>query len=248
VNIYHDFGLIEAVFITLMPLCDIQDKQTMAKKRNNCVTLLGGAGVDDDVLARAMRLAPDLYCADGGANAALARGLKPTAVFGDLDSILPETEQMLSCPIHLVDDQNSTDFEKCLGNISAKVMLCMGFVGGRLDHSLAAVNALAKFPDTRAILVGDRDISFLAPPDFEFDANIGDRVSLFPLAASRAKSHGLLWPLDALTFGPTTQIGTSNQASHQTVQLYDVTGSLLVILPLRFLEPVSERLINTPED
>jgi thiamine pyrophosphokinase len=218
----------------------------MTKIRSSIATLLGGAAVDRDILSQALRLAPQLYCADGGANTAVKLGVSPVAVIGDLDSISSEAEAKLDCPVHLVEDQNSTDFEKCLGFIPDNILICLGFLGQRLDHSLAAMNALAKFPNKRAILVGDGDICFLAPREIDFKAEVGDRVSLFPLTRTHAKSRGLLWPLDRLEFTPTGQIATSNQAARTMVQLYDISGSALVILPVRFLDQIVKRMVSTP--
>ena len=211
-------------------------------------TLLGGASVNPKVMELALRLAPTLYCADGGANTAVAMGLKPVSVVGDMDSITPDTLAVLDCPVLLDTDQNSTDFEKILAHVDAKTVICMGFLGQRLDHSLAAMNALSKFPEKRAILVGEEDICLLSPPDLQIKAQAGDRVSLFPMRESQAKSRGLHWPLDPHVFHPHKQTATSNRATGDAVHLYEVSGAMLVILPLSYLESVVEGFVSTPAD
>lgn len=216
----------------------------MTSELISIATLLGGAAVDTEELNSILALAPRLYCVDGGANTALSLNLSPMAVIGDLDSLSDEAAtkyQDLLCP---VDDQNSTDFEKSLSHVSDKVLICIGFLGQRLDHSIAAMNALAKFPNTRAVLVGDGDICFLAPRKISFETVVGDRVSLFPLSPTRAKSHGLLWPLDPLSFAPSGQIATSNKACESRVELYDISGEMLVILPRRYLPKIIEIMVN----
>lgn len=218
----------------------------MSTGNSRNATLLGAAAVDGQVMALALRLAPTLYCADGGANTALALGLKPVAVIGDMDSVTPETLAKLDCPALRDTDQDSTDFEKILAHVEEDVLICMGFLGQRLDHSLAAMNALSKFPDKRAILVGEEDICFLSPPDLHLTAQAGDRVSLFPMRESRGKSHGLHWPLDPHVFHPHLRTATSNRASGDAVHLYEVSGALLVILPLSYLEAVVAGFLSTP--
>lgn len=217
----------------------------MKTSRSGIATLLGGAAVDSQVMALALRLSPKLYCADGGANTAVAMGLEPLSVVGDMDSITPDTLAQLSCPVILDLDQNSTDFEKVLAHAPEEIAICMGFLGQRLDHSLAAMNALSKFPDKRAILVGEEDICFLSPHDLQIKAQAGDRVSLFPMRESRGKSHGLHWPLDPHVFEPHMQTATSNRATGDAVHLYEVSGAMLVILPLSYLESVVEGFVST---
>ena len=50
-------------------------------------TLVGGAPVTIRTLEEALRHAPRLIAVDGGADAALAAGMIPETVIGDLDSI-----------------------------------------------------------------------------------------------------------------------------------------------------------------
>lgn len=220
----------------------------MKTDKSAIATLLGGAAVDPQIMALALKLAPNLYCADGGANTAVAMGLAPVSVLGDLDSITDDTRARLSCPVIHVADQDSTDFEKVLARVEEDILLCMGFLGERLDHSLAAMNALSKFPQKRAVLVGEKDICFLSPPEIEIKAQEGDRVSLFPMRESQAKSRGLHWPLDPHVFHPHKQTATSNRATGDAVHLYEVSGAMLVILPLRYLESVVEGFVSTQAD
>jgi thiamine pyrophosphokinase len=219
----------------------------MITEETRVATLLGAADVDPRILAQALRLAPRLYCADGGANTALEMGLEPASVVGDLDSISAEARARLACPVLHDSDQDTTDFEKILGHVDEDVLICMGFLGQRLDHSLAAMNALSKFPDKRAILVGDKDVCFLSPPEMRIEATPGDRVSLFPMRESRGRSLGLQWPLDPHVFHPHQRTATSNRASESVVHLYEMSGALLVILPLSYLESVVSGFLNTPE-
>jgi len=218
----------------------------MIANEKRMATLLGAADADPQTLAQALQLAPRLYCADGGANTALDMGLAPVSVIGDLDSLAPEARARLACPILHDTDQDSTDFEKILSHVSEDILICMGFLGQRLDHSLAAMNALSKFPDKRAILVGDEDICFLSPPEMRIDATPGDRVSLFPMRKSRGKSHGLHWPLDPHVLHPHKRTATSNRASDSVVHLYEVSGALLVILPQSYLAAVVTAFLSMP--
>lgn len=209
------------------------------------MTLLGGGSVDFEDLSRALRIAPLLICADSGGNQALFHGFSPKIVIGDMDSADLEELHKKDIEFLRVEDQNSTDFEKCINSTGVQTILAVGFLGGRLDHELAALNALAKAPGRLIILIGEEDICFLCPTRFSLDMEVGDRFSVFPLSRATASSHGLEWPLDDLVFDPIAQIGTSNRVSSQSVEVDLVSGNLLCLLPKAYLEHVVEKLTPT---
>ncbi|MBL3575041.1 thiamine diphosphokinase [Rhodovulum sulfidophilum] len=200
------------------------------------ITLLGGATVDPAHLRRALEIAPALVAADGGADAALAAGCLPGAVIGDFDSIsdaaraaIPDDRQ------YRVTEQDSTDFEKCLRHVAARLVLGLGFLGDRFDHGLAALNALVRNHERRCLLIGDDDICFHCPPDLALDLPEGMRFSLFPMRPVRGVSEGLHWPIDGLDFAPGGRIGTSNRVSGP-VRLRMEAPGMAVILPVEALD------------
>jgi len=208
------------------------------------VTLLGGGPVDAEDLKRLIRLAPDLVAADGGANYAHAHKIPVKHIVGDFDSLTNE-QYWRNSGVNLtqVDEQNSTDFEKCLYTIEAEIYLCIGFLGRMLDHSLACLRTLAAYPDRKVILVGEEEVVFLSPLNFRIDLPAGTRVSLFPMGDVRGEfSDGLKWSIEGLEFSPAGQIGTSNEAAGGELQLKFSDAKMLILLPKAFLEPVIEAL------
>ncbi|TDX29598.1 thiamine diphosphokinase [Rhodovulum visakhapatnamense] len=208
------------------------------------ITLLGGASVDPALLSRALVIAPALVAADGGADTALAAGRMPEAVIGDFDSIsaaaraaIPDERQ------HPVAEQDSTDFEKCLRHVAARLILGLGFLGDRFDHGLAAVNTLVRHPDRRCLLIGDDDLCFHCPPELALDLPPGSRFSLFPMAPVRGTSRGLHWPIDGLDFAPGGRIGTSNRVSGP-VRLRMEGPGMAVILPVAALDAAVAALMG----
>jgi thiamine pyrophosphokinase len=195
------------------------------------VTLLGGGAADPALLHMALGLAPILIAADGGANMAVAEGLRPDLVIGDFDSVRPETLAAipLARQVH-VPDQDTTDFEKCLMRIEAPLFLGVGFTGARLDHELAVWNALVRYPGRRCVLIGQEDVIFAAPDRLQLPLAAGVRVSLFPMRAVSGQSGGLRWPIAGIDFAPDGLIGTSNEATGP-VELEFSGGGMLVILP-----------------
>jgi thiamine pyrophosphokinase len=182
------------------------------------VILVGAAPVPLDGLFAELPDALPIIAADGGAQTVLDSGRRPDLVVGDMDSIagLPPGIQQL----HLTG-QDDTDFEKCLKRIIAPVIIGFGFLEARLDHTLAAIHALAAVPHDRPImLVGTTDMLLRLRGDIAFPAVAGERVSIWPLGTQRfLRSTGLRWSLDGLVMAPGNMVGTSNVATGGDVDI-----------------------------
>ena len=185
------------------------------------VTLAGGGPMTGETLAAALARAPRLVAADGGYDRALALGHRPEAVVGDLDSISPAGRARA---IH-DPDQETTDFQKAMARIEARFVIGVGFLGGRMDHALAALSALSG----PTILLGEDDLAFRAPERLAMDLPEGLRFSLFPLGPAGGESEGLEWPIDGMRFAPDGRIGTSNRVTGPVrLRLH---GPMIVLLP-----------------
>ncbi len=198
------------------------------------VTLAGGGPFGKAQLTRAMRFAPRIVGADGGADRLLALGVAPEAVIGDMDSISDQAQARLAGRLFPIAEQITTDFDKALRSIKAPFVLGIGFAGARLDHGLAVLNALVRAPDQRCLVLSPQDVIFLAPLQMRLNLPLGSRFSLFPMAAVTGESQGLRWPLQGLDFAPDAMIGTSNEVSGP-VELRFSARKMLVILPIKSL-------------
>lgn len=200
------------------------------------ITLVGGGPVSKAGLARACRFAPRLVAADGGAERLLRLGAEPEAVIGDFDSISAAAQQRLAGRLFPIREQETTDFDKALRSISAPFVLGLGFAGARLDHALAVLTTLARYPERRCLILGARDVTFLAPRELTLHLPVGSRLSLWPLAPVTGQSSGLRWEIDGLAFAPDGMIGTSNEVAAPAVTLRFDAAKMLVILPIRSLQ------------
>lgn len=196
---------------------------------------MGGGPVSKAGLARARAFAPRLVAADGGAERLIRLGAEPEAVIGDFDSISSATQLRLAGRLFPIREQETTDFDKALRSIAAPFVLGLGFAGARLDHGLAVLTTLARYPDRRCLILGPGDVTFLAPPEITLSLPVGSRISLYPLAPVSGQSTGLRWEIDGLAFAPDGMIGTSNEVASPTVTLRFSAPKMLVILPLRSL-------------
>lgn len=202
------------------------------------ITLVGGAPLDGEALIRAIVHAPTLVAADGGAAHILAADLVPDAVIGDMDSLSDDLKASLpSRIIHLIEEQDSTDFEKCMLRLETPLVVGLGFLGGRLDHQLAVFHGLMRFADQRCVLLGEEEIVFLCPPAISLELPQGTPLSLFPLGPVVGDAQGLKWSFDQLAFAPGEQIGTSNVTTDK-VHLSMSNPAMLCILPADSFEIV----------
>jgi thiamine pyrophosphokinase len=208
------------------------------------VTLAGGGRFSLKLLELARSLAPRLVAADGGADRLLRFGVEPEAVIGDFDSISPGARVRLAGRLFPVGEQETTDFDKALRGIVAPFVLGLGFAGARLDHGLAVLNGLVAQPERRCLILGTRDVTFLAPRSLALDLPAGSRLSLFPMGRVAGESEGLKWPIQGLDFAPWGRIGTSNEVVGPVRLRFDA-DLMLVILPLSALVAALDGLLPT---
>lgn len=206
--------------------------------RADCgVTLVGGGEVTAAALEAALARAPRLVAVDGGADRALAAGHVPELTIGDLDSLSAAGRAALDpARVVRIAEQDTTDFDKALRSVAAPFVLAVGFTGARIDHLLGAFNVLARHPDRRCLVIGARDVAFLAPPRLALELVPGMRLSLFPMGPVRGSSAGLHWPIDGIDFAPHTVTGLSNRVSAAAVRLSFSEPRMLVLLPVRALD------------
>lgn len=206
------------------------------------VTLVGGGEIPSGALEEALALAPVLAAADGGAAAALAAGHRPEAVIGDFDSLSEAVRAQLPPEaLHPVAEQDSTDFDKALRSIGAPVVLAVGFLGGRVDHQMAAFSTLVQGHGTPCVLIGETEVIFHLTHEVALPARAGEVISLFPMQQVTGRSDGLEWPIEGLVMSPMGRIGTSNRALGPVRLMPDGPG-LLVIVPRRLLADVMRAL------
>lgn len=196
------------------------------------VLLVGGAHGDNAQLEQLLTEIETVVAADSGADWLRSVGRLPDALIGDLDSVSDSTRAALpEGAVHHIAEQNSTDFDKAVRSIAAPLIVGIGFLGGQVDHLLAVMTVMARYPDRAIMLVGDHDVVAHVPPKIDLPLTKGTRVSLYPMRAVSGTSVGLHWPIDGLELSPGERVGTSNRADG-SVSLTAQGPGLLLILPL----------------
>lgn len=205
------------------------------KKFHRALLVGNGETLPAGYLAGRAQEADFVLAADGGADRALACGVTPDAVIGDLDSVAPETRRKLGEEKFVfVNNQNNTDLEKALDYLAERgckeCMIC-GFAGGRLDFTLG--NFLSVYP-----YVKQMDICFAGPgwkiyplaAGRKFACKKGARVSLIPLKTCTGVTlKGLKYPLEnAHLSWEHAGRSLSNQTTGKEFQISLKTGYMLV--------------------
>lgn len=212
------------------------------------VILVGAAPVCVSALLRSLPKEWSVVAADGGAQAAIDAGRAPEVVLGDMDSIdrhikLPPQTRLVE-----LTGQDDTDFEKAVSRVRAPLIIGLGFLGGRFDHTLAVMHALACIDHTHPILlIGDSDVVLRVKGDFSAALDPGMRFSIWPLGQQHfATSDGLRWPLTDLAMAPGKLIGTSNEVIDSQVSISAGTGDgYAVITPLAAFDALLTAVLST---
>ena len=203
------------------------------------VVLVGG--VPDPVGLSDLPSGWPVIAADSGVHAALKAGRAPLAIIGDMDSVkdlasLPPEIQQIK-----LSGQDDTDFEKCLNLIVAPLIVGVGFIGGRFDHSLGVMHALAATANqSNLLLTGADDIILSTKGNIKMRLPVGIRFSIVPLVRqSFIASSGLAWPLDGLHMEFGNAIGISNRICDPDISITAGVGDgYAVIAPFDCLETI----------
>ncbi len=182
-----------------------------------------------------------LLAVDGGLDHALAAGLTPSGLIGDLDSVT-EPGLVWAARNATIDrhpaDKDATDTELALAFAAAMTPERLMLVGGgdRLDHTIAALGALGaavltSIPSIEAWW-GNQHLRVIhGPGAATLNLVPGSTLSLLALhGPCRAVSIvGVRWPLDAVELAPVVGFGVSNEVGDDgTVEVRLSEGVLTV--------------------
>ena len=184
-----------------------------------------------------LRASADWFiCADGGANTAARYGCTPDLIVGDLDSISTGTRTRFhTVATKKMKDQNSTDLEKALNEAIRKKcqeIVVLGATGGRLDHAIGNLSALAKFsPHSHITFIDENGTFTTIHRSMTLSLPIGTIISLLPLTrCSGIETRGLRWNLKNEFLELGVREGHSNIIVSSPAKIKLKRGTLIVFI------------------
>ena len=205
------------------------------------IVIFANGDLPDLDKARALLRRDDfILCADGGTRHALALGLRPNLVVGDMDSIDKATLQQLQnagVEIELFPrDKNETDLELAIAHaiqFKPDAIIIVAALGGHVDQTIANI-ALLTDPrlSTLDIRLDDGVEAMLFCRDrTQVHGGRGDILSLIPWGGPvhGVQTHGLRWSLNQETLHPEKTRGISNEMTSEVASVEIGSGLLLLI-------------------
>jgi thiamine pyrophosphokinase len=195
---------------------------------------------DPDKVRSLLQAENYIICADGGTRHALALGIRPHLIIGDLDSAEKAQLQKLKedgVEIELYPrDKNETDLELAINRaieLIPKQIIIVAALGGRLDQTLANISLLTDLRLSTLDVRLDDGVEeiFLCRDQVEVHGKSGDLVSLIPWqgAVSEIQTKNLKWTLNHETLYPDKTRGISNEMVNKTASITIGSGLLLIV-------------------
>lgn len=193
---------------------------------------------------------------DGGLDHALAAGLTPSGLIGDLDSVSPAGLEWATAHATISrhpSDKNETDTELALAFAADMNPARLTLIGGgdRFDHSVAAIgalghHALTSIPHLDAWWNGEHLDVLHGPGTLELDLTPASTVSLLALhGPCRGVSiSGTKWELDRSALAALVGLGVSNEVDDGGVVTIRLSTGVLTI----FDQPASPPTLSARKD
>ena len=188
------------------------------------VIITGAAPLPPDIVD----LIPDdavLLAVDGGLDHALAAGLEPSGLIGDLDSVTDEgltwAARNATITRHPTDkEQTDTELALALAVTMDPEHLTLIGGGDRLDHTVAGIGALGALALTSIPTLdawwGGQHISVVhGPGKATLRLRPGSTMSLLAMhgPCTKVTLTGTRWELDEIDLDPVVGLGVSNEVT-----------------------------------
>ena len=180
-----------------------------------------------------------ILCADGGTRHALALGLTPNIVIGDLDSVTDEERRKMKewgvAVIEFSRDKNETDLELAINHaltLNPESIFILAALGGRMDQTLANIALLSNSSlVTRNLKITDGvEEIFFCRDQAKVEGRSGDIVSLIPWLGevTGVFTENLRWHLHHETLYPEKTRGISNEMTSDVATVSITSGLMLI--------------------
>ena len=178
---------------------------------------------------------PIIIAAHGGYLPLMARGVKPTLLVGDFDSLEYKPNDIELLAYKTEKDETDTELAYIEAvRRGADEFHIIGGVGGRSDHTFANYCLLNRIKNDGydAFLYGSDDISFIAKSEIiTLSGECGKRFSLFAFGGdAKVNIRGAKYTAENIALHPYDTVGVSNELKDTDAEVSVTSGVLLVIV------------------
>ncbi len=200
------------------------------------IAIVANGAIDDfQAISTLIQSYSYLIAADGGLNYCHQMGLSPNLIIGDGDSIDQEIYQFYQqVPYQqFPKDKNESDTElaiKLALTLGAKKIALFGALGKRVDHLLANLHLLSRYPQL-LVIESEIELIFCIQQSQEISCIKGQTISFLPLAkeARGVSSKGLKWNLQESHLSKDF-FSLSNSCLSESISITIEEGDLICIL------------------
>lgn len=185
-----------------------------------------------------------IICADQGYYYASLAKIKPNLLIGDFDSLNIDLPDDINI-VHHPSEKDDTDTMLCLKYALEKdfdEILILGGIGGRIDHTIANIQAMAytvdhwenndRYQKIISMIDDKNRIILLKNNSVTIKGKMGQLLSIasFTNESKKVTTQGLNWNLKEANMSNTFPLGVSNYFVDSKAVVSVGDGTLLIIL------------------
>ena len=196
------------------------------------IILADGQFPQHDIPLGILRSGKSIVCCDGASMKLAANGLEPSAIVGDLDSLVEPFKTRFADRLVYMPDQESNDLTKaviyCIKHEVEKIHI-LGATGLREDHTLGNISLLADYAQSIDVEIYTDTGYFTAIlKSSKLTCTIGQQISIFALTPNIPISLvNLRYPLENKCLSA-WWVGTLNEALGDWFELIFEDGAFIV--------------------
>lgn len=184
----------------------------------DCIIVANGSFPSAQLPLDYLHNAPVVIACDGAVQTLHDKGITPSAIIGDMDSIPASLKELYADRIHIVEDQEINDLTKSVyyaHQAGYKRILILGATGLREDHTLGNISLLLEYAPLFEHIEMLSDYGRFIPilRTTTLSSSPKQQVSIFPMYPyGEISTEGLRWPINHRTLTAWWQ-GTLNEAT-----------------------------------
>lgn len=203
------------------------------------ILVLGSGNVDDynQIKKKILNVYDYIISVDGGAKHLEPLGLKPNLLIGDFDSIDLELLNKYKKDAKIDSynpEKDETDSELAfvkVEELKPEIVHVVGFLGGRMDHTLNNVLLLVRYKNINIQLIDEKNIAFYCNKSCKIQKREGYYLSLLVLSDIEGLNlSGVKYPLIDKSIEFPSSLTISNQIVDNEAFIEYSEGELIVIL------------------